>query len=450
MTFAIVMAAGKGTRMKSNHAKTMHHLLDRPIIEHIYDTLEEISVDKKVFVVGFGGDDIKAHFGNKVEYSIQEPQLGTAHAAMQATQLKGLSGKTLIINGDCPLISGDTYRKMLEAAKQYDLVLLTTILEDAKSYGRIIRDENNEVQAIVEFKDCDEKQAQVKEINAGIYCVDNELLWKYFPEITNNNNQHEYYITDLVKIFKAHNHKVGAIVGDKDELQGINSRIELAQAQKWYQNKINTKWMSEGVTIVDPERTLIGPKVQIGHDTVIYPNCRIEGNSIIGKDDIIEENTVVVNSKIGDNNKIIACYITDSEIGNNNEIGPNTHLRGNTVICDNTRIGNYVEMKNVKFGSGSKCAHLTYLGDATVGENCNFGCGVVTVNYDGKNKFHCEIGNHCFIGSNVNLIAPVTIHDEAVLAAGTTITDDVASGDMAIGRVRQEIKPGRGYKYLHK
>ena len=450
MTSAIVMAAGKGTRMHSRHGKTMHRLLDRPMIEHICDTLEKLEVENKVFVIGFDGDSIKEHLGERCQYAVQDPQYGTAHAVMQATQLKEETGKTLIINGDCPLISTDTYRALLEKANDYPLVVLSTVPADPASYGRIIRNSEGEFEAIVEKKDCNEEQLKVREINAGIYCADNELLWKYLPEVKNENAQKEYYITDLVEIFRRHGHKVAALIGDSEELQGINSHAELASAAKWLQRKINYGWMDKGVSIVDPENTWIGPDVQIGQDTMIYPNVRIEGKTVIGTDNIIEEGSYFNNAVIGNNNQIICCRITDSQVDDGNKIGPNAHLRNGCHIGNNCRIGNYVEMKNTIFSDGSKCAHLTYVGDATVGKKCNFGCGVVTVNYDGKHKFHTTIGDNCFIGSNVNIIAPVTIHDNTVLAAGSTITKDVAEGEMAIGRVRQENKPDYGLKYLNK
>ncbi len=450
MLNAIVMAAGKGTRMHSQKAKTMHKLLDQPMLEHIYDTLQNLNCDNTVYVVGHGKDEIKDYFKDKVEYAIQEPQLGTAHAVSVAGSLKDKEGKTLIINGDCPLVTEETYQKVLEVAQEYPLVVLTTVLDDPASYGRIIRD-GQEVVRIVERKDANEEQVKINEINVGIYCVDNALLWKHLPEIGNDNKQHEYYITDLVEVFRKNGLKVGAYCcEDYRQMQGINSRKELIEATKWLQEKINNYWLDNGVTIIDPSTTYIGRKVVIGEDTIIYPNVRIEGNSVIGKDNVVEEGSYFNNVTIGDGNHIIASMITDSSVGNSVNIGPNAHLRNGCEIGNNCRIGNYVEMKNTRFGNGSKCAHLTYVGDATVGEKCNFGCGVVTVNYDGKNKFRCEIGDHVFVGSNVNLIAPVKIEDYSVLAAGSTITDDVAAGEMAIARSRQINKPDYGYRYLNK
>ncbi len=451
MTSAIIMAAGKGTRMKSDGAKTMHKVLGKPMLEHIYDTLVSIGIDRTIIVVGHGQEEIKTYFKDKVEYATQQPQLGSGHAVMQAKALENEVGKTLICNGDCPLVQKETYEKLLEMGNDYPLVLLTTKLSDPASYGRIIRNEAGEVERIVEKKDCNEEELKVNEINVGIYCVDNELLWKYLPEIDNNNAQNEYYVTDLVKIFKSHGHKVGAYVAsDSEEMSGINNRVELANANKWLQNKVNNYWLENGVTLVSPETTYISPESEIGIDTIIYGNVRIEGKTTIGKGNVITEGSYLNNATIGDKNTITSSRITDSSMGNNITLGPWAHLRNGCCIADNCRIGNFVEMKNTTFGKGSKCAHLTYVGDATVGSNCNFGCGVVTVNYDGKNKFHTTIGNNAFIGSNVNLIAPIEVGDNAVIAAGSTVNQDVETGDMAIARVRQENKPGYGLKYINK
>ena len=322
MISAIVMAAGKGTRMHSDLAKTMHKVLGKPMVDHIYDTLKKINVDNIVYVVGYGADTIKQHMGDKVSYALQQPQLGSGHAVMQASQLKGVKGKTLIINGDCPLITTDTYNKMLEQAEEYPLVLLTVRLDDPAHYGRIVRNWDGNVLKITEFKDCTEEEARINEINAGIYCVDNELLWKYLPEIENNNAQHEYYITDLVEIFRRHGHKVGACSGDWKELSGINNRRELAAATAWLQKKINDHWMDMGVTIVSPETTFISPDAEIGADTIIYGNVRIEGRTVIGVENTITEGTYILNSRIGDCNNIISSRLLDVTVGDRETVGP--------------------------------------------------------------------------------------------------------------------------------
>ena len=323
MTSAIVLAAGKGTRMRTEHAKTMHRVLDKPMLQHIYDTLLKVGVDDMVFVVGHGADEIKNHFGNKVSYALQQPQLGSGHAVMQATAVRNNRGKTLIINGDCPLIQPETYEKLLKAGDEYPLVLLTTEPDDAASYGRIIRNEAGEVLRIVEKKDANEEELKVREINVGIYCVNNEMLWQYLPEIKNNNAQQEYYVTDLVEIFKRHGYKVGAVVAeDWQEMSGINNRRELAAATRWMQLKINGFWMDRGVTIVSPETTFISPDAEIGEDTVIYGNVRIEGKTTIGVENTVTEGTYICDSRIGDYNTIISSRIINSRIRNNETVGP--------------------------------------------------------------------------------------------------------------------------------
>ncbi|MBR0138193.1 MAG: NTP transferase domain-containing protein [Erysipelotrichaceae bacterium] len=321
MNYAIVMAAGKGTRMKTAKAKTMHELLGKPMVGRTYDTLKACGVDGIVFVVGHGHEQIENYLQDKVSYAIQQPQLGTGHAVMQAEALKGKKGKTLIINGDCPLISVSTYQKLLEKAEENQLVVLTMVLEDPANYGRIVRDESGQVLRIVERKDCSDEQIKIREVNAGIYCVDNELLWKYLPEIGNDNRQHEYYVTDLIEIFNRHGHKVtGLIAEDAGETQGINSRRELAMATKWLCEKTNGLLMDSGVTIIDPARTLISPEVRIGQDTVIYPNVRIEGDTVIGENCIIEEGCVIVNCRIGNDVHIVASRLINSEFSDGSRV----------------------------------------------------------------------------------------------------------------------------------
>ncbi len=452
MISAIVMAAGKGTRMHSELTKTMHLVSDRPMVDHIYTNLKKAGVDKIVFVVGHGADQIRDYMKDKVEYAVQQPQLGSADAVRQAHDLLAAEkGVTLIVNGDCPLVQPETYQKLIAQAADYKFVVMTACPPDTASYGRVIRNAAKEVVRIVEFKDCSEAEKAVAEINVGIYAADNELLWQYLPEIKNENQQHEYYVTDLVAVFAAHGQTVGGMkVADWQECSGINTRQELVAAGRWLQNKINSYWLDNGVTIVEPASTYIGPDVTIGQDTVIYPNSRFEGHTVIGTDNILDSGCYFCNAEIGNNNRINACRITDSAVGNNVTLGPWAHLRNGCHIGSNVRIGNFVEMKNTSIDDGTKCAHLTYVGDATVGKTVNFGCGVVTVNYDGKNKFHTTIDDGAFIGSNANLIAPVHIGKNTLVAAGSTVNHDVADGDMAIGRVRQENKTGYGARYKNK
>jgi UDP-N-acetylglucosamine diphosphorylase/glucosamine-1-phosphate N-acetyltransferase len=451
MKAAIIMAAGKGTRMRSEMPKTMHKVLDKPIIEHLVDTLNQMGIDKVISVVGYGKEAIMDYLKDKCEYAVQEPQLGTGHAVMQVRQLESEKGYTLVINGDCPLVREETLALLLEEAKEASMVVLTSNEEDPAQYGRVIRRADGTVEKIVEYKDCNENEVNVREINTGIYAFHNEDLFEGLKKIKNDNKQQEYYITDLVEIFNLAGKKVKAvIVKDGEETAGINDRFELLRATKTLQKRNNLKLMEQGVTLLDMESTYIGSDVTIGRDTIVYPNNYIFGKTSIGKDNVILSGCYIENSTIGNHNYIDNSRITDSIIHNEVRLGPWAHLRNGCEIEDSNRIGNFVEMKNTKVGEDSRCAHLTYLGDTTVGKKVNFGCGVVTVNYDGKDKFETIIGDNSFVGSNVNLIAPVKIGNNVVLAAGSTINEDVEDGAMAIARGRQTNKEGYGLKYLNK
>jgi bifunctional UDP-N-acetylglucosamine pyrophosphorylase / glucosamine-1-phosphate N-acetyltransferase len=451
MKSAIVLAAGKGTRMKSSINKVMHEVLGKPMIGHVINRLEKLSVDNICVVVGHQADQIEAYLQQRVSYATQEPQLGTGHAVMQAQQLKNVGGQTLILYGDCPLVQVETMNKLFEVNSGKALTVLTAVLDDPAQYGRIVRDELGHVIKIVEFKDCDEEQRQIKEINTGIYCVDNDLLFKHLNDISNDNVQNEYYVTDLIEIFAQNGYDIqGLSVLDVNEVMGINDRIDLAKATAWLQHRINTEWMRQGVTFIDPKSTYVEEDVVIGEDTILYPNVYLQKGSVIGKSNKILPQSFIVSSIIGNFNTIDSSRITDSRIDDHVKIGPFAHLRNGTVVESKNRIGNFVEFKNSHIGYDSRCAHLTYIGDADIGSKVNLGCGVVTVNYDGKNKFKTIIKDGAFIGSNVNLIAPITIGKDAVVAAGTTANMDVEEGEMAIGRARQENKVNYGFKYKNK
>lgn len=451
MRSAIVLAAGKGTRMKSSLNKVMHPVLNKPMIGHIIDSLKACNVDRIVVIVGHGAESVKTYLQDRVEYALQEPQLGTGHAVMQASTLEQIDGDTIVLCGDGPCIQTETIEKAFTANKDHACTVLTSILSDGERYGRIVRDEQGFVEKIVEAKDCTEEELEICEINTGIFCFKNTLLFEGLKDIKNNNAQNEYYLTDLVEIFNKKGQSVNAmIVKDADETMGVNDRVDLAKANAWLKHHVNHKHMVNGVTIVDPGNTYIDVDVVIGQDSMIYPNVHILGNTDIGnnvtilpgsflKDAVIEDGVVIDNSKV-----------VDSKVKANTSIGPMSHLRNHTTIEANCRIGNFVEFKNSQFGEGSKCAHLTYIGDSDVGKNVNFGCGVVTVNYDGKNKFRTVIKDGAFIGSNCNLIAPVTIGENVLLAAGSTITSSVEDGDMGIARTRQSIMKGYGLKYKNK
>ena len=451
MRSAIVLAAGKGTRMKSDKCKVMHEVLHKPMIGHIVESLRKANVDRIVVVVGHGAESVKEYLKDSVEYALQEPQLGTGHAAMQAEMLKEEKGDTIILCGDGPCIQSETILKVFEANKDHACSVVTAVLEDGARYGRIVRNEKNLVEKIVEAKDCSSEALEIKEINTGIFCFKNELLFEGLKEIKNNNAQNEYYLTDLVEIFNKKGLSVNAmVVDDVDETMGVNDRVDLAKAQKWLKQHVNKKHMMNGVTLIDPDNTYIDTEVSIGVDSVIYPNVHLEGNTVIGNNVTIFPNSYLRNAVIEDGAVIDSSKVVESKVGANSTVGPMSHLRNNTVVASNCRIGNFVEFKNTNFGEGSKCAHLTYVGDSDVGKGVNFGCGVVTVNYDGKNKFRTTIKDGAFIGSNCNLIAPVTIGENALLAAGSTITSSVEDGDMGIARSRQSIKKGYGTVYKNK
>lgn len=451
MKSAIILAAGKGTRMKSSLNKVMHPVMNKPMIGHIVASLRKSDVNRIVVVVGHDAESVKEYLNDEVEYVVQEPQLGTGHAVMQAKVLENIEGETIVVCGDGPLIQPETIRAAFRANVGQVCTVLTANLSDGERYGRILRNAQGDVERIIEAKDCNEEQLAIKEINTGIFCFDNKRLFEGLKEIKNENAQNEYYLTDLVEIFHTRGERVQAmLVSDPDEVMGVNDRIDLAKANEWMKRHINEKHMRNGVSIVDPLHTYIDADVAIGKDTIIYPNVFIQENSVIGERVEILPNSFLRNAVIEDDAHIDSSKIVESSVGAHTSVGPMSHLRNNTVIADHCRIGNFVEFKNAQFGEGSKCAHLTYIGDADFGRHINVGCGVVTVNYDGKNKYRTTVKDGAFIGSNCNLIAPVTIGENVLLAAGSTITDSVEDGDMGIARSRQSIKKGFGTKYKNK
>lgn len=451
MKTAVVLAAGKGTRMQSELPKVMHTILSETMVEHVLTNLNTIKVDQTVVVVGHGAELVQACLKDSVSYAVQSEQLGTGHAVMQSLPLLPIEGDSLILYGDTPCIQAETMANLYEVNKNVELTVLTAILEDPARYGRIVRNKKGQIEKIVEYKDCTDDQKLIKEINTGIYCVKNKVLHEYLAMISNDNAAKEYYLTDLIEIGLKHGLNMQAIpVDDVNEVMGVNDRVDLAKASQWIQKTINQKWMRAGVTMVNPDQTYISLSSVLDADVTLYPNVYLEKKTVIKKGSVILPNSFIVNSTIGENCKIDASRITDSIVKNKVNVGPFAHLREHCVIEDNNRIGNFVEMKNTQLGFDSRCAHLTYLGDSIIGKKVNFGCGVVTVNYDGKSKFKTIIGNNAFIGSNVNLIAPIEVGENAVVAAGSTITRNVDDTDMAIARAHQVNKPGYGLRYKEK
>ncbi|MCM3055219.1 bifunctional UDP-N-acetylglucosamine diphosphorylase/glucosamine-1-phosphate N-acetyltransferase GlmU [Caldifermentibacillus hisashii] len=442
--YVIVLAAGQGTRMKSKLYKVLHPVCGKPMVRHVIDELKQIGADQIITVVGHGADEVKNELKDDSEFVLQEQQLGTAHAVMQARDLLlDKEGLTLVVCGDTPLLKADTIKAMIDyhINNHSKATILTAVAEDPTGYGRVIRNEQGYVEKIVEHKDASDEEKAVKEINAGTYCFDNASLFHALQKVTNNNAQNEYYLPDVIGILKDAGQTVTAFkTNDFTEIFGINDRVALAQAGKIMQQRINEKHMRNGVTIIDPEQTYIDATAVIGQDTVIYPGTMVKGNTVIGTDCIIGPNSEILNCDIGNRTSIRQSVTHDSKIGSDVQIGPFAHIRPQSLIHDEVRIGNFVEIKKTEFGRKSKASHLSYIGDANVGSNVNIGCGSITVNYDGVNKFKTIIKDGAFIGCNSNLVAPVEIGEGAYVAAGSTITDNVPGDSLSIARARQVNK----------
>lgn len=396
---------------------------------------------------------MKKQLGDKSEYALQAKQLGTAHAVKQAQPfLADEKGVTIVICGDTPLLTAETMEQMLKEHTQREAkaTILTAVAEDPTGYGRIIRSENGAVQKIVEHKDASEEERLVTEINTGTYCFDNEALFRAIDQVSNDNAQGEYYLPDVIEILKNEGETVAAYqTGNFQETLGVNDRVALSQAEQFMKERINKRHMQNGVTLIDPMNTYISPDAVIGSDTVIYPGTVIKGEVQIGEDTIIGPHTEIMNSAIGSRTVIKQSVVNHSKVGNDVNIGPFAHIRPDSVIGNEVKIGNFVEIKKTQFGDRSKASHLSYVGDAEVGTDVNLGCGSITVNYDGKNKYLTKIEDGAFIGCNSNLVAPVTVGEGAYVAAGSTVTEDVPGKALAIARARQVNKDDY-VKNIHK
>jgi len=438
---AIILAAGEGKRMKSNTPKVLHKVCGKEMINHVIDNIRKSGVEEVSVVIGKGADKVrKGTESRNIFYSVQEEQLGTGHAVMCAEEfLKGKKGSVAIFVGDGPLITEETVTKLTKYHEEQkcSATILTSIMSDPVKYGRIIRDPQGEVEKIVEFKDCNEEEVKVNEINSGMYCFDIDTLLNTLGKLNNNNNQGEYYLTDVIEILKSEGKKVGAISVDVEEITAVNSKVELSVANDIMRSRINRNHMDNGVIIKDPRSTYIECDVIIGQDTVVYPGNIIEGTTVVGENCVLYSNNRITNSIIGDDVTVENSVVLNSKIGNNTTVGPFAYIRPETTIGDNARIGDFVEIKKSSIGDGTKVSHLTYIGDAEVGEKCNFGCGTVVVNYDGKAKYKTTIGNNVFIGCNTNLVSPVEVEDNTYIAAGSTITEKIPEGSLAIARARQ-------------
>ncbi|MBM7707283.1 bifunctional UDP-N-acetylglucosamine pyrophosphorylase/glucosamine-1-phosphate N-acetyltransferase [Chryseomicrobium aureum] len=444
--FAVVLAAGKGTRMKSSLYKVLHPVCGKPMVDHVVGNMEKLGASEIVSVVGHGAEMVKETLGDRSTYVVQEEQLGTAHAVQQAEQvLDGREGTTIVICGDTPLITPETIQQLMETHKEAGAkaTILTAIVEDPTGYGRILRGQDDLVTGIVEQKDATPDQQKVQEINSGTYCFDNQALFEALKKVDNNNSQGEYYLTDVISILKEQGEAIAAFAAaDAEELLGVNDRVALSQAESYMRNRLALHHMREGVTIIDPASTYIGADVVIGSDTVLLPGTMLEGNTVIGEKSTIGPNTHLKNAHIGNETTVHSSVVMDSKIADHVAVGPFAHIRPGSDLGDHVKIGNFVEVKKSTIQEGSKLSHLTYMGDAEIGKNVNIGCGTISVNYDGKNKFTTTIEDNAFIGCNSNLVAPVTVGKGAYVAAGTTVTKNVTEDSLAIGRVKQENKEG--------
>ena len=410
---AIIMAAGKGTRMKSKNSKLVQKIYGKEMVKRAVENAKKAGIEDVITVVGYQKEQVMNVLGDTVKYAIQEEMLGTGHAVMQAVKfLEGKKGRVLVLNGDVPILRPETINRLLDKSidNKEAATLLTAIYDDPFGYGRIIRDEGGNIEGIVEEKDATDEQKEISEINAGIYCFDIEALLEALKEIKPNNSQGEYYLTDVIEIIGNKGLKTGAvIVEDNTEILGVNDRMQLQMVTKILQHRINSELMMNGVTIEDINSTYIYDDVKIGMDTVIHPNTTIK---------------------------------SDVEIGEDCEIGPNSYIREGCRIANKVKIGSFVEIKKAIIEEGTKVPHLSYMGDCEIGSGTNIGCGTITCNYDGFKKSKTVIGNDCFVGSNVNFVAPVTIGDNVLVAAGSTVTEDAPTDSLVIARERQTNKEG--------
>lgn len=441
---SIILAAGEGKRMKSKTAKPLLNISGKPILEWVLKAAQEAGIKKNIVVAGHKAEDIKAYFKDSVEYALQENRLGTGHALLCGIEcIEEKEGTVAVLNGDAPLLTGESVKKALAFHKKNNnaATVVSAHTDNPFGYGRVIRNGEN-LCKIVEEKDAAESEKKVCEINSGIYFFDLKKLLGVADKIDNNNAQGEYYITDFLSALLEKGEKVGICECDFCEVLGVNDRVQLAEAERIFNKRNLERLMLGGVTIVDPNNTYTEGEVFVGCDTIIYPGTTLGDGTVIGEDCKIGPNSMIYNSKIGNGTSVISSRLVDSLVGDGVNIGPFAYLRPNSKIGDRVKIGDFVEVKNSVIDEGTKVSHLTYVGDSDVGKNVNFGCGTVTVNYDGINKHRTVIGDNAFIGCNSNLVAPVKVAKGAYTAAGSTITDEVPEDSLAVARARQINKQG--------
>lgn len=436
---SVILAAGKGTRMKSESPKVLFQAAGKSMIDYVLDTCEEAGIERNIVITGSSAEAVEAQVSGRAETALQKEQKGTADAVLAAKEaLNDYSGKVMILCGDMPLIKPETLTKFIEESENHSVSFISVKVKNPSGYGRVVRGMNGSVIAITEEKDADERTKKINEINTGVYLCDAEEMFRRLDKIDNNNAQGEYYLTDIVKdgVF-------AFAAKDEDEFIGVNNRVQLAQVSKIIWKRRAEKIMMDGVSILDPDTFYADDSVEIGIDSVIYPNVWLSGNTVIGAGCEIHSGCRIEDSIIEDGCEIKDnCLITDSFVGAESSVGPMAQLRPGSKLCGRNKIGNFVETKKAVLGLGSKASHLTYLGDAEIGADVNIGCGTITCNYDGINKYKTEIGDGVFVGSDVQLVAPVKIGKDALIAAGSTITKDVPEGALAITRADQKNTEG--------
>jgi bifunctional UDP-N-acetylglucosamine pyrophosphorylase / glucosamine-1-phosphate N-acetyltransferase len=441
---AIVLAAGEGTRMRSSLPKVGHEILGVPMIRYVIDATRAADVERVVTVIGHGADTVAA-FVADTETAVQDRQLGTGHAVSCARDaLDGFSGPVLVIAGDVPLIRDETLRRLLSAWEESRpaCVLLSTRFPDPAGYGRIVRDEAGDVSAIVEHRDLQPGQMGLTECNVGIYCFDASALFAALPRVTPANAQGELYLTDVVGLMYADGLKIGAVLlDDTDESRGINTRVQLAEAARIMQKRINTRHMLAGVTMTDPGLVWVGPAVTLGRDVVLEPMTALFGATAVAEGAIVGPNTRIFDGEVGAGAVVEQSVVRGARIGARAIVGPNAFLRPGTVLAPGSKVGSFVEVKNTTIGEGSKVPHLSYMGDATIGKGVNVGAGAITCNYDGRKKHATVIGDGAFIGSDTMLVAPVCVGPDAMTGAGSAISKDVPAGALGIERSEQRNIP---------
>lgn len=446
MFTSVILAAGMGTRMKSKMPKVLHKVCGKPLSKWVIDASKAAGADKVCAVVGHKAETVKEVLGDVCEFALQAEQKGTGHAVMQAIDvIKNSKGEVVILNGDTPLITAETINKAIEYHKNNgnQATVITAILDDATGYGRIVRDNDGSVLKIVEQKDASEEEKKINEVNSGMYVFDAQSLVYALDKITPNNAQGEYYLTDTLEILLSAGKKIGGYaISDNDEIRGINDRVQLNEAEKIMQKRINEYHMRNGVTMRNPESVYIEDGVEIGNDTEICQNVTIKSGTKIGSDCVIGSGSMLDRAVIHDGVDVLSSVILESEVDEGTHVGPFAYIRPNCHVGKEVKVGDFVELKNSNIDDGTKISHLTYIGDSDVGKRVNFGCGTVTCNYDGKKKYRTTIGDDCFVGCNTNFVSPINVGDGVYIAAGSTITEDIPEKSLSIARARQVNKEG--------